>query len=221
VLVSSIALSQAALRATKPSSHLVNASSRTASAGAAGAATDEWPSYNRALQSDRFAKIDQIDTTNVAQLRKLCEYDTGVATAFESGLIEAGGLLYGTTDTDTFAIDPSNCHEVWRAHEVNTQPIILKVNRGAVFFKGRVVARLGRVDLARPDGQDVVGATVGGSCHFKIRKSRIVVPSLKRVTYPTAFRGEVFRGRGDTLWITLPHRPVVLCDAVVVHRNLH
>jgi alcohol dehydrogenase (cytochrome c) len=101
---------------------------------------DEWPSYNRVMQSERFSRLAEINTSNVTQLHQICEYDTGSSTNFESGLTEAGGLLYGTTDTDTFALNPSTCREVWRVREEVTPSAIalLKVNRGAVIFKGKV-----------------------------------------------------------------------------------
>lgn len=115
-------------------------------AAAATAGTD-WPYYNLSLQADRFSPLASIDTGNATQLHELCEYDTGVQTSFESGLIEVGGLLYGTTDTDTFAINPSDCKQVWRTHEVLTTTPILKVNRGAALLDGRVFRGLldGRV----------------------------------------------------------------------------
>jgi alcohol dehydrogenase (cytochrome c) len=119
--------------ATSPSATATNVgASATDIAGA------DWPYYNRALQGERFSPLAKINTGNVTQLHQLCEYDTGAQTSFETGLIKVDGLLYGTTDTDTFAVNPSNCRQAWRAHEVFTASSPLKVNRGVAVFKGRV-----------------------------------------------------------------------------------
>jgi alcohol dehydrogenase (cytochrome c) len=120
--------------AAATSSRPVVAAAKIATGGSGG----DWPSYNKELRSARFSPLSGIDTGNVTQLHELCEYDTAVQTGFESGLIEAGGLLYGTTDTDTFALDASSCRLIWRAHEVFETSAPLKVNRGAVIFDGRL-----------------------------------------------------------------------------------
>lgn len=97
----------------------------------------DWPSYNRTLSSERYVALDAIDTKNVEELKPLCEYDTGQQLSFQSGLIQADGLLFGTTEQDTFALDPDSCKEIWRAHEVfESGP--LKVNRGLAWLEGRV-----------------------------------------------------------------------------------
>ncbi|HEY0179390.1 MAG TPA: PQQ-binding-like beta-propeller repeat protein [Dokdonella sp.] len=99
--------------------------------------TTDWPSYNRTPTSERYVALDAIDTKNVKDLAVLCEYDTGQQTSFQSGLLQVDGLLFGTTEQDTFAIDPNTCKESWRAHEV-FEPGALKVNRGLAYLDGRV-----------------------------------------------------------------------------------
>jgi outer membrane protein assembly factor BamB len=66
----------------------------------------------------------------VRKLTVLCAFDTGATASFQSGLIKVGGLLYGTTATDTFAIDPSTCAQVWRVHEEYQGNAPVRVNRG-------------------------------------------------------------------------------------------
>lgn len=99
--------------------------------------TGDWPSYNRTLTSNRFSGLDQIDTSNVAQLKVVCTYDTGQIVAFESGLIVVDGALIGTTEFDIFSIDPATCEENWRTHE-HTSPGQLSVNRGVAHLDGRL-----------------------------------------------------------------------------------
>jgi PQQ-dependent dehydrogenase (methanol/ethanol family) len=99
-------------------------------------ATSDWPSYNRTLTSERYVPLDQINKTNVAALKQLCVYDLGVDTSFQTGPIVIGRTLYGTTDTDTFAIDAATCQPKWRVHEDIKGA--LPVNRGVAYLDGQL-----------------------------------------------------------------------------------
>lgn len=102
------------------------------------AADADWPSYNRTISGDRYAPVDDINRANVKKLKALCTFDTGTMTSFQSGIIEVGGVLYGTTETDTFAIDPTSCVRKWRVHETYKSASPLKVNRGIAYLDGRL-----------------------------------------------------------------------------------
>ena len=70
------------------------------------AASDvDWPSYNRTLTSERYAPHSQVTRDNVGQLAIVCRYDTRDQMSLQTGPLVIGGVLYGTTDTDTFALD--------------------------------------------------------------------------------------------------------------------
>jgi alcohol dehydrogenase (cytochrome c) len=100
-----------------------------------GAPTDEWPSYNRTLTSERFSPLDQINTKNVGKMKVLCTYDVGQFVAFEAGLVMVNGALIGTTEFDTFSLNPSTCGLNWRTHEVYP-PALLSANRGVAYLDG-------------------------------------------------------------------------------------
>ena len=103
---------------------------------AADAGVTDWPSYNRTLTSERYVPLDQINKTNVAGLKQLCVYDLGIDTSFQTGPIVIGRTLYGTSETDTFAIDAGTCQQKWRVHEdIHGR---LPVNRGAAYLDGRL-----------------------------------------------------------------------------------
>lgn len=106
----------------------------------------DWPSYNRRLDGDRYSPLTEITAGNVAGLKVLCTYDTAVITAFESNLVVVEGALIGTTEFDTFSLDPSTCAENWRVHE-EYPPSILRVNRGVAYLDGALFRGLqdGRV----------------------------------------------------------------------------
>lgn len=97
----------------------------------------DWPSYNRTPSSERYVALDAINAKNVGGLKVLCEYDTGQQVSFQSGLIQVDGALFGTTEQDTFSLDPDTCKENWRAHEA-FESGTLKVNRGLAWLDGRV-----------------------------------------------------------------------------------
>jgi alcohol dehydrogenase (cytochrome c) len=111
----------------------------TAAAAAApaetAAPTEDWPSYNRTISSERYSQLSQINTKNVGKLKVLCTYDTHQLAAFESGLIMVDNALIGTTEFDIFSLNPATCAENWRTHE-DYPPALLPSNRGAAYMDG-------------------------------------------------------------------------------------
>lgn len=95
----------------------------------------DWPSYNKTLTSERFADLNQINTGNVGKLTVLCTYDSHQFGSFESGLIMVSGALIGTTEFDTFSINPATCALNWRVHE-EYPGYLLPTNRGAAYMDG-------------------------------------------------------------------------------------
>jgi len=98
----------------------------------------DWPSYNRTLTSNRFAGLDEINTSTAARLKVLCTYDTGTRTGFTTGLVEVRGRLLFATEFDTYAIDPDDCHLIWRADESYVPATPQAVNRGVAVDEARV-----------------------------------------------------------------------------------
>jgi PQQ-dependent dehydrogenase (methanol/ethanol family) len=98
----------------------------------------DWPSYNRTLTSNRFAGLDEINSSTAAHMKVLCTYDTGTRTGFTSGLVEVRGRLLFATEFDTYAIDPDDCHLIWRADESYVPATPQAVNRGVAVDEARV-----------------------------------------------------------------------------------
>ncbi len=110
----------------------------TAASAQNGGNTD-WPSYNRTLTSERYVPLDQINKTNVGQLKQVCVYDLGYQSEFETGPLIVGDTLYGTSEMDIFAIDANTCQEKWRTHEdIPIRAPHFMVNRGAAFLDGKL-----------------------------------------------------------------------------------
>ena len=103
-----------------------------------GAATGNWPSYNKTLTSNRFSRLNQINKNNVGKMKVLCTYDTGQYAGFTSGLLEVNDALIAVTEYDIFSIDPTNCHQNWRTHEDYWPATPQGVNRGAAYMDGKL-----------------------------------------------------------------------------------
>jgi alcohol dehydrogenase (cytochrome c) len=112
-------------------------SATAATAGAAAAPPQDWPSYNRTLTSERFVPLAQITPANVTDLKTICSYDTQEVVSFQTGILEIGGALYFTTEHDTFSVDANTCKQNWRSHE-NFMSGVLEVNRGVAYLDGRL-----------------------------------------------------------------------------------
>src|SRR2546421_242759 len=86
---------------------------------------------------DRFSSLQEITTSNVNQLQRICAYDTGETTSFQTGPIAVNGTLYFTTYTGTYAVEGATCQLKW-IHNRPAPPTPLNVNRGVAFFGARL-----------------------------------------------------------------------------------
>jgi alcohol dehydrogenase (cytochrome c) len=148
------------------------------------AATD-WPSYNRTLTSERYAPLDQIDRSNVANLRQVCVYDLNVDTNFQTGPIVIGRTLYATTDKELVALDAETCQQKWRVREGGPS-VGLSVNRGAAYLDGRLFRGTSDGDVAAFDAE--TGKKLW-TTRLADREKGESVPSA-----PVAWNGLVFVG---------------------------
>jgi alcohol dehydrogenase (cytochrome c) len=150
------------------------------------AADADWPSYNRTVSGERYAALADINRANVKSLTSACTFDTGTMTSFQSGIIEVGGVLYGTTEMDTFAIDPATCAQKWRVHETYNSASPLKVNRGIAYLDGRLFR-------GTQDGRVLAYAATTGK---RLWEARIADAGLGETVpaAPIAWNGLVFVG---------------------------
>ncbi|MSR14118.1 MAG: hypothetical protein EXR86_06030 [Gammaproteobacteria bacterium] len=106
------------------------------------------------MNGQRYVELNQINTTNAAQLGEVCRLKVDDAGAFHTGILQLGGVLYFTTASDTLAVDATNCALRWRHHYVAEEPggSALQVNRGVAhangkLFRGTTDGRLLAIDL--------------------------------------------------------------------------
>ena len=101
-------------------------------------ADTQWPSYNATVDGQRYAAVDQIKVDNAARLGEVCRVKAEDAGAFQTGLVQVGGLIYFTTALDTLAVDASNCSVRWRHHYTPEQEPVWMINRGVAYANGRI-----------------------------------------------------------------------------------
>lgn len=79
----------------------------------------DWPSYGGSKETNRYSKLDQVDTNNVQQLQVAWEFHTGDADTAHNSQIQCNPLiidtvLYGTTpQMKLFAVNAVTGKEIW------------------------------------------------------------------------------------------------------------
>ena len=153
-------------------------------------AQQDWPSYNRTLNGQRFAPQTEITPANAANLKELCRYDLKTTGSFQTGPIVVDGTMYLTTGHDTIAIDANTCAEKWHAHDDYVQAIPNDANRGAAFASGNIIrgtqdARL--VAYSATDGKKVWDISLGDPKHLETTSAAVL-----------AWKGMVFTGNAGS-----------------------
>lgn len=78
----------------------------------------DWPEYLGGPGRNHYSKLDQINLTNVDQLKVAWEYHTGDSGQVQCNPIIVNGILYGITATvQAFALDAATGKEIWRVRD--------------------------------------------------------------------------------------------------------
>jgi alcohol dehydrogenase (cytochrome c) len=124
------------------------------------AQTVNWAYYGNDLSNSRFADIDQINPSNVSQLKPAWIFHTGIFDpdmAMEMTPIVINGVMYITTgDDDVFALSATTGKQIWHYSPASDMPKISTLpvccnndNRGVAYGGGLVFdARLDGVLVA-------------------------------------------------------------------------
>jgi quinohemoprotein ethanol dehydrogenase len=120
----------------------------------------DW-SYNGAdVYNSRFADIDQINPSNVGQLKPAWTFHTGISDpnmSMEMTPLVVSGVMYITTgDDDVFALNPTTGTLIWAYHPATDMPALSTLplccnrnNRGVAYGQGLIFdARLDAVLVA-------------------------------------------------------------------------
>ena len=116
--------------------------------------TDDWPTAGGNLLNERYSPLDQIDTSNVSQLKgvwmtHLDGSGVGAKYSAESQPVVYKGVIYVTTgEDDVFAVSASTGKILWKYKSGISQKITTVccgwLNRGVAIGDGRVY--LGQLD---------------------------------------------------------------------------
>lgn len=104
---------------------------------AAGVSRD-WPAYNGSYAGDRYSRLDEVTTQNVSGLRKTCTFDTGDKGSFQTGPVVVNGVMFLTTDINTYAIDGATCEQKWKHTRDYSPRSWLGNNHGVAWLDGRL-----------------------------------------------------------------------------------
>lgn len=99
---------------------------------------DTWLMYNGTYEGQRYSGLKDITPANAAKMKEVCRVKIGKSGAFQPGMIVVDGTMYLTLDTDTIALDPTNCKIRWHSTYVSEQEPAWHVNRGVGYLDGRL-----------------------------------------------------------------------------------
>jgi alcohol dehydrogenase (cytochrome c) len=97
----------------------------------------DWPAYNNDPASNRYASSTQISKSTVTGLHVICSAQLGQVVRLETGPIVVSGVLYATTQTQTYAINAATCATLWINTYTPTKPGGA-ANRGAAYANGQL-----------------------------------------------------------------------------------
>src|SRR5271156_3539646 len=108
----------------------------------------DWRYYGQDLYNSRFQNIDQINPTNVSQLKPAWTFHTGVSDpnmAMEMTPLVIKGVMYVTTgDDDVFALNAATGKQIWAYHptdmvKISTLPVCCNNDNRGVAVGGGLV----------------------------------------------------------------------------------
>jgi quinohemoprotein ethanol dehydrogenase len=108
----------------------------------------DWRYYGQDLYNSRFQNIDQINPTNVSQLKPAWTFHTGIFDpnmAMEMTPLVINGVMYITTgDDDVYALNAATGKQIWAYHptdmaKISTLPVCCNNdNRGVAYGEGLI-----------------------------------------------------------------------------------
>lgn len=80
----------------------------------AGQNAEDWLITNKDYAGIRYSALKEITKENAANLDQVCTFDTGMTDPAQHSPLAYKGVLYFAVGDSTFAIDGSNCKQIWR-----------------------------------------------------------------------------------------------------------
>lgn len=96
---------------------------------------NDWPEYLGGPDRNHYSGLEQITTSNVGQLVKAWEFNTGDSGEVQCNPIIVDGVLYGVTARNqAFALDAATGKQLWRFEIQSTSNF--NINRGVAYWEG-------------------------------------------------------------------------------------
>ncbi|WP_181392065.1 pyrroloquinoline quinone-dependent dehydrogenase [Deinococcus irradiatisoli] len=155
-------------------------------------ATDSWLMFNKGYMGQRYSPLNQINNSNVANLKRVCTFDTGDDGSFQATPQIYKGVAFIAQANRSFAIDASNCKLLWTNKYKPTGPEVLNTSRGfaiadGVLYRGTGDAHLLAIDAGT--GKTLWDKQVADSASGFFTSSA-----------PIAWNGMVFIGEAGADW---------------------
>ena len=153
---------------------------------------NDWPSYNRTLDGQRYSPLAEITPANVAQLQPVCELGLGEEGGFQTGPVVIEDTMFVTTAHTTVAMNATTCASIWRKIDHAEPDDPFPINRGVAYMNGRVFRGMPGGRLAALDsrtGEQVWSVKVANGSMGEFLSSA-----------PIAWDGMVFIGLAGGDW---------------------
>lgn len=108
---------------------------------------DDWTSYNGDYSGRRFSRLQEINRSNVAQLRAAWVFHPGNTQRLEATPVVVHGVMYLTSANDVFALDPVTGRTLWHY----ARPVSSGLLDDAAAHKSRGVAVWGQFVYSETD----------------------------------------------------------------------
>ncbi len=117
----------------------------------ADSATDSWLMYNKGYSAQRHSTLNEINSSNVANLKRVCTFDTGDDGSFQITPQIYKGVAFIATSRKSYAVNAANCKVLWVNVYKPSGPEVNPVSRGfgiadGVLYRGTGDAHLIAID---------------------------------------------------------------------------
>lgn len=116
-----------------------------------------WPSYNGDYTGRRYSTLNQIRTSNVAQLRAAWVFHPGNSQRLEVTPVVVRGIMYVTSANDVFALDARTGRTLWHYQRPISSGLLddaaAHKNRGVAVWQDSVYAETDDAHLLRLDAR--------------------------------------------------------------------
>ncbi|WP_161884077.1 pyrroloquinoline quinone-dependent dehydrogenase [Deinococcus alpinitundrae] len=158
----------------------------------ADSATDSWLMSNKGYMGQRYSPLSQINASNVANLKRVCTFDTGDDGSFQVTPQIYRGVAFVSAGNRSYAIDATTCKVLWKNVYKSTGPEVLNTTRGfaiadGVLYRGTGDSHLIAIDAGT--GKTLWDKKVNDSSSGYFTSSA-----------PVAWNGMIFIGEAGADW---------------------